>query len=598
MKELKQFAGYYKPHLKLFFADMAAALVLALCDLLFPLLTRKMLNDCIRAGTPEALRLLLLLGALLLGIYLLKYALNYFVTYYGHLTGVRMQADMRRDLFDHLERLPVSYFDSHKTGAIMSRMISDLFDISELAHHGPEDLFLSVLELLGAFIILLHINWMLALIIFAFLPLLILFVAHKRIKMRDASAQSKAETGEINASLENSVSGIRVSKAFTARNSENEHFGDGNRRFVHVRGIYYKAMAVFSAGSTFITDFLLLAMYIAGGLFCFYKKMDVVDFTTFVLYISVFTSPIKKLISFVEQYQNGMTGFHRFREIMDVEAEKDDPGATDAGTLRGDIAFENVTFQYDDGTKVLEDFSFRMKAGSTLALVGPSGGGKTTVCHLLPRFYEIEKGRITIDGRDIREMTRDSLRRNIGIVAQDVFLFNTSIGENIAYGVPGATKEQIERAARLANIHEFIEGLPAGYDTVVGERGIKLSGGQKQRVAIARAFLKDPPILILDEATSALDNATEILIQRSLDALSSGRTVIVVAHRLSTVKNADEILVITDDGVAERGKHGSLIRQGGIYASLWNSAVKSAAEDGQSEKSPQKNSREIVTKND
>lgn len=579
MRLLKKFIAYYRPHLKLFSADMAAALVLAACDLIYPLLTRKMLNDCITAGTPEALRLLLILGAVLAGIFLIKYSLNYFVSYYGHLVGVRIQADMRRDLFDHLEHLPISYFDNNKTGTIMSRLVGDLFDISELAHHGPEDVFLSVLELVGAFIILLTIKWQLALPLFLAIPLLVIFVARKRIAMRDASAESKVEIGEINAGLENSIGGIRVSKAYTADRFENEQFAVGNGRFVKVRGKYYKAMGAFFSGNTFLMDVLILLLYLGGGLLCFYKKMDVVDFTTFLLYINVFTSPLKKLINFVEQYQNGMTGFERFMEIMDVPAEEDDPGALNAGELRGDITFDRVQFSYEDGTEVLRELSFSMKAGQTLALVGPSGGGKTTICHLLPRFYEIGGGSISVDGKDIRSLTRASLRRNIGIVAQDVFLFNTTIGENIAYGSPNATPEEIRKAAEMANIAEFIESLPNGYDTVVGERGIKLSGGQKQRVAIARAFLKDPPILILDEATSALDNATEILIQRSLDELSRGRTVIVVAHRLSTVKNADEILVITDEGLRERGTHQSLLEQGGIYADLWHSAVDSTFDD-------------------
>jgi len=401
------------------------------------------------------------------------------------------------------------------------------------------------------------------------LPVLVFFAAKQRRKMSDAFTQSRKEVGEINAGLENSVSGIRVSKAYGSREEENARFAEGNGRFVNARRNAYKAMAQFHGGTTFITDFLMLIMYLAGGLFFYYRYIDLPEFTAFVLYINVFTSPIRRLIGFVEQYQNGMTGFKRFLEIMDFPAETDRESARAVEGVKGKLEFERVSFSYEDGNAVLKDLSFTVEAGRTLALVGPSGGGKTTICHLIPRFYPLNEGAIKLDGKDVRDITLDSLRDKIGIVAQDVFLFNSTIYENIAYGKPDASREEVEQAAKRANIHDYVMSLEKGYETVVGERGVKLSGGQKQRISIARAFLKNPPVMILDEATSALDNATELLIQKSLDELCKGRTTIVVAHRLTTVKNADEILVITDEGIAERGKHKDLIEKGGIYAELW-----------------------------
>ncbi len=570
MNKLKRFIHYYKPHKKLFFADMAAALALALCDMFYPLVTRTMLNDYI---ANEKLEMLLIAGGFLAVVFLLKYGLGYFVTYYGHVMGVRMQKHMREDLFAHLEKLPVSYFDNHKTGSLMSRIITDLFDISELAHHGPEDFFLSFVMLIGSFIILLTIYWPLALIIFSALPIFLIFAGKNRLKLASTSAKSKAEVAEINSALENSISGIRVSKAYTAEKYENDRFSEHNDRFVKVRGEYFKAMGRFSAGTTLVTDILLIAMYLAGGLFCYFDpNFTIVDFTTFILYISAFTSAIKKLISYVEQYQNGMTGFERFLEIMGVPTEEEGQDAVDVEHVEGHVAFHQVSFEYEGSSEVLHAFSMEARKGQKIALVGQSGGGKTTVCHLIPRFYEIGSGSITIDGKDIRSFTRASLRRNIGMVAQDVFLFNDTIAENIRYGTFDATREQIIEAAKAASIHEYIESLPGGYDTIVGERGVKLSGGQKQRIAIARVFLKNPPILILDEATSALDTATEIQISESLDRLSQGRTTIVVAHRLSTVMNADEILVIGQGRVLEKGSHDDLLALDGVYKQLWYKA--------------------------
>lgn len=563
---IRRFIKYYAPHKRLFFADMVCALVLAVCDLVYPEITRKMLNTYIPDGK---LKMLLVLAAVLLSVYVLKMLLNYFVQYYGHIVGVRMQADMRRDVFSHLQQLPLTYFDKNKTGAIMSRIINDLMDISELAHHGPEDLFLSVLMLIGAFVMMARICMPLTLILYAFIPLLVLFSINKRKKMSEAFTVTRQVVGEVNANLENSVSGIRVSKAFDSKKEEEARFEKGNGDLVAARRKSYKAMAEFHSGTSFITDFLMVLMYLAGGLFCFYGKITVPDFTAFVLYISIFTSPIKRLIGFVEQYQNGMTGFSRFCEIMDYPVEKDRADAVDIENVGGKIEFKNVTFSYDEGKNVLSDLSFTVEQGRTLALVGPSGGGKTTVCHLIPRFYDINDGEILIDGVDIRNISLKSLRANVGIVAQDVFLFNSTIYENIAYGNPSASPEEVEEAAKRANIHDYILSLENGYQTTVGERGVKLSGGQKQRIAIARAFLKNPPIMILDEATSALDNATEQMIQQSLDELCKNRTTIVVAHRLTTVSGADEILVVTDEGIAERGTHKSLLQKGGIYAKLW-----------------------------
>ena len=565
---IKRFVSYYRPHMKLFIADMVCALILAVCDLFYPMITRSMLDDYI---PNKNMRMLLVWAGLLFAIYLMKMGLNYFLQYYGHIVGVGMQADMRRDVFDHLQKLPFTYFDNNKTGTIMSRISNDLMDISELAHHGPEDLFLSIVLLIGSFILMASMNLALTLIVFAAVPVMFIFAAHKRKKMSSAFTETRVEIGEITANLENSISGIRVSKAYTNSKYENDQFAKSNGRFVAARARAYKAMGEFFSGTTFIGDILQLILYISGGLFTYYEKISYGEFMAFLLYIGVFMNPIRKLIGFIEQYQNGMTGFKRFLEIMDSPPETDDPGASEIGEVKGEITFDDVSFSYDEENPVFSNISFALEAGKTLALVGPSGGGKTTMCHIIPRFYEIDGGKILIDGRNIKDVTRNSLRSNIGIVAQDVFLFNATIYENIAYGSPNAEYNAVIEAAKRANIDEFIRSLPEGYNTIVGERGVKLSGGQKQRVSIARVFLKNPPILILDEATSALDNATELMIQKSLEELCKGRTTIVVAHRLSTIKNADEIIVITDEGIAERGNHKTLLANEKIYAALYNS---------------------------
>lgn len=564
---LKRFISYYKPHMKIFTLDLIAALLLSLCAMVYPIITKTMLEN------PQV-KPLIIWSAVLLLIYLIRCGLNYFVAYYGHVMGVNMQAQMRRDVFTHLEKLPLTYFDNNKTGTIMSRIINDLMDVSELAHHGPEDLFISVIMLVGSFIVMGSIYMPLTLIIYALLPFMCFFAYKTQRSMRAAFSESRKEVGKINATLENSIAGIRISKAYTNSKYEFERFEDGNMSFVGARKKAYKAMGIFHSGMTLCMDILRIAMYLAGGLFVAFGKIDIIVFTTFSLYITLFMSPIEKLVGFIEQYQNGMTGFKRFCEIIDENPEKDDENATELTSVMGDIEFSNVTFGYNDSKDVLANMSFSLESGKTLALVGPSGGGKTTICHLIPRFYEINSGTIFVDGKDITTVTRESLRRNIGIVSQDVFLFDSTIYDNIAYGNPDATEEQVKEAARLANLESFVESLPDGYSTLVGERGVKLSGGQKQRVSIARAFLKNPPILILDEATSALDNATELMIQQSLEALSCGRTTIVVAHRLTTIKNADEILVINDEGIAERGTHNDLLEKQGIYYDLWQGIVK------------------------
>lgn len=567
---LRQFAAYYKPHKKLFIADMFCALVVAVCDLFYPMIAKNIINDYV---PNQRLNLLLIWAGALVGIYLVKAGMNYFIQYWGHMVGVRIQADMRRDMFLKLQKLPFSYFDENKTGTIMSRMVNDLMDISELAHHGPEDLFLSVILLLGSFIILCTINPLLTVIVYAALPFIVWFAIRMRRDMHDAFRWTREEIAEVNANVENSIAGIRVSRAYTARKREIEKFTVCNNNFQKARAAAYRVMARFFSGMDLMMDLLYVIVLVAGGIFYFRGIIDVGEFTVFLLYINMFLNPVKKLVQFFEQFQNGMSGFERFTQIMKENEEPETGKELSLPMLHGDIVFSHVDFQYrakdGDESLVLKDLCLHIPQGKTVALVGPSGGGKTTLCHLIPRFYEINGGVISIDGYDIRSLTRDTLRKNIGMVAQDVFLFSGTVRENIAYGNLEASEEEIVAAAKRANIHDAIMQMENGYDTDIGERGVKLSGGQKQRISIARAFLKNPPILILDEATSALDNATEMLIQQSLEELSEGRTTVVVAHRLSTVKNADKIVVITDEGIKEQGTHEELLAQNGIYAQLY-----------------------------
>ena len=564
---LKSFIHYYKPHWKLFVFDMVCALVAASCDLMYPVISRNIINTYI---PDKNLRLILTWCVALLVIYLVQAIMQYFMQYQGHVVGVRMQADMRRDVFEHLQKLPFSYFDEHKTGVIMSRIVNDLMDISEFAHHGPEDLFISLVSVVGSFIILCTINIPLTLITFAVLPFLILFVVKKRTAMTIAFRKNRIEIAEVNASLENSIAGVRVARAFTGEQEEAKKFDENNQRYVTVRERAYRVMAEFFSGTNFLTS-LMNVVVLTGGGYCVYRGViNVGDMVAYMLFINMFVNPIKKLIQFVEMFQNAITGYTRFQELMNIEVEQEAPDAVDLKDVRGEITFDNVSLQYDEVKKVLSNISMTFPQGEMVAIVGPSGGGKTTLCHLIPRFYEITQGSICIDGQDIRKVTRRSLRSKIGIVQQDVFLFTGTIFDNIAYGKLGASREEVYEAAKKANIHDYIMSLPEGYDTFVGERGVKLSGGQKQRISIARVFLKNPPILILDEATSALDNVTENYIQDSLDELCKNRTTIVVAHRLSTIKNADEIIVMDRDGIQERGTHTQLLeKDNGIYRELY-----------------------------
>ena len=564
---LKKFASYYKPHMKLFILDMVCAFTVSVLNLAYPKIAGKIIEV-------KQLDYVLTFSAVLLGIFLLKAALNYIIVYWGHVVGVRIQGDMRAELFAHLQKLPFTYYDETKVGSIMSRLVNDLFEVSELAHHGPEDVFLSALSIIGALIMICFINPWLSLILLAIIPVMVFVASRLRLSLIHSFSVSREKTSEINAAVESSISGIRVAKSYTAERHEKEKFAVANKGLKAARSLQYKAMSRFNTAMSLSMDILYLVAFAAGGLFFVKDLISSADLTSYVLYVAMLVTPIRTFVAIFEQIEEGMTGFKRFMEVMNVAPEKETENPVKVDRLKGDIVFDNVSFRYkkesdDEKSLILNDLSLEIKAGSTIALVGPSGGGKTTLCNLIPRFYDIDSGRITIDGIDIDDMSLYDLRRNVGSVAQDVFIFSGTVKENIAYGDFDATDEQIENAAKLANIHDFIASLDNGYDTYVGERGVKLSGGQKQRVAIARAFLKNPPILILDEATSALDNVTEMQIQQALERLSVGRTTIVVAHRLSTVKNADEIIVFGDGGIEERGTHDELIAKRGIYAELY-----------------------------
>jgi len=566
---LKRFISYYKPHKTLFLIDMICAFLVAAMDLVFPMFTNYLLKDAI---PNKNLRTVIIFTAVLALLYVVKLIANYIIDYWGHVMGVRLQYDMRKEVFAHLQTLPFSYFDDNKTGNIMSRIVNDLMDISELAHHGPEDVFISIIMLIGSFGLLCAINIKLTLIIFACIPIIIIFTMTKRMKMSKAFYDVRKKIAVVNTKLENSISGIRVAKSFTNEEYEMEKFDEGNTQFRTSRSSAYKYMAEFMSGMRFFVDMLNVVVLGFGGYFVYKGELGVIDLSTYFLYVAYFMQPIRRLTSFVEQYQSGMSGFKRFVELMDTKPDiVDSDNARELKDVQGEIEFKNATFKYEGSEEILSNINLQIEKGKTLALVGPSGGGKTTICHLIPRFYELNEGIITIDGEDIKEITLKSLRKNIGIVQQDVFLFTGTIKDNILYGNPEASDDDVIEAAKNANIHDFIMSLPEGYETYVGERGVKLSGGQKQRISIARVFLKNPPILILDEATSALDNTSELIIQKSLEKLSKGRTTIVVAHRLSTVKNADEIVVLTNNGIVEKGDHKELINSGEIYARLYNS---------------------------
>lgn len=562
---LKSFIKYYKPYKKLFFMDLLAAFTVAACDLVYPMITRSIMDNVI---PNKSLRLLITFAIVLIIIFIIKAGLNYFMQYWGHVVGVRMQADMRRDIFERLQDLPNKYFDNNKTGVIMSRIINDLMDISELAHHGPEDLFISIVMLFGSFIILCTINVPLTIIVFILLPFLLFFTIRKRNRMKDAFMETRVKTGDVNATLENSISGVKVTKSFGNKNYELEKFYKSNNIFKKAREHAYKTMAEYFSGMYFFMDLLELIVLVAAGYFTYKDIITLGDFAAYILYIKMFLQPIRKLINFNEMYQSGMTGYERFTEIINEDKEIEKEDAIELNNVNGKIEIKDVTFRYDNKENILENFNLNIDAGKMIALVGPSGGGKTTLCNLLPRFYDFETGDIMIDGVSITDVTLKSLRNNIGMVQQEVFLFTGTIRENILYGNPSASEEEVIEAAKKACLHDFIMGLSEGYDTFIGERGVKLSGGQKQRISIARVFLKNPPILILDEATSALDNVTEHEIQKALEELSKERTTLVVAHRLSTVKHADEILVLTDKGIEERGTHKELMDKGGVYSKL------------------------------
>lgn len=564
---LKKFVSYYKPYIRLFTLDLVCAFFIAAVDLVYPLISKYALNTLLPAGAFRAFYVWMII---LVAAYLVKGGFQFFVTYKGHMLGVYMETDMRRDLFSHLQKLSFRFYDKNRTGSLMSRVISDLFEVVELAHHGPEDLFISIITLVGSIIIMFSIRWELALVIALLVPLLIGFTVMRRKHMGASSRKVKEKIAIINSDIESGISGVRTAKAFTNEPYELERFQAGSDAYRTARNGFYKQMGIFGAGSDIITNLINVAVIAAGGLLIIGQKLEYVDLLVFTMYISSFLAPIRKLANFVEQYTTGMAGFMRFQELMAVEPDiTDKPDAKPLVCDGGHIRLEDVTFHYDEGINVLEHVDLDIPAGKTVALVGPSGGGKTTLCHLIPRFYEIADGRITVDGQDIGDVTLRSLREQVGIVQQDVMIFAATVMENIRYGRLDATDEEVMEAAKKAEIHDAIMALPEGYNTFVGERGIMLSGGQKQRVSIARIFLKNPPILLLDEATSALDTVTEARIQTALEALSKGRTTLVVAHRLSTIRNADRIVYIDHEGIREQGTHAELLEKGGHYAKLY-----------------------------
>ena len=564
---IRQFARYYRPHIRLFAADLACALMIAAIDLLFPITSRYAMQHLLPQNAYAAF--FGVMGALT-AAYLIRAGFQYFVNTWGHLLGVRMEADMRSELFAHLQTLPFRFFDKNRTGHLMSRVVNDLFEVVELAHHGPEDLFISILTLAGAVIIMFAIRWQLALLILILIPLILLFTIWRRKRMMAASRQVKERTAGINADIESSISGVRVARAFHNEAYEIKKFEQGNARYRTAKKDYYREMGIFLSGLDFLSSIMNVAVIAFGGFLIMQGDLDYIDLITFSLYVGTFLQPIRRLSSFVEQYTVGMAGFARFRELMEVEPDiADTPDARPLDGVRGDVEVRNVTFSYDEGVSVLSGINLHIRAGETLALVGPSGGGKSTLCHLIPRFYETDAGEIRIDGRDIKGITLASLRQNVGIVQQEVLLFAGTILENIRYGRIDATDDEVIEAAKKAEIHDDILAMPDGYRTYVGERGIMLSGGQKQRVSIARIFLKNPPILILDEATSALDTLTEAHIQAAFDKLSEGRTTLVIAHRLSTIRGADEIAYIDGSGIREIGSHDELLAKDGAYAALY-----------------------------
>ena len=568
---LKIFFSYYKPHWKIFALDIFCAIMISVVDVAFPMVSKFTIDSLLPNKNFKSFFILI---AVLVFVYILRRTFTWFVNYWGHYFGSLVETDMRRDVFEHLENQSFTFYDKHRTGKLMSRATTDLFEITELAHHGPEDFLISILTLIGSFFLLLKIRWELALIVFIFVPIIIAITMISRRSLSESSRKVKETTAEINAVLESSISGVRVTKVFTNEEYEMSRFEEGNENYRNAKKKFYKHMSSFHANIEFFSSLLSILVLAVGGIFIMQDKMLISDLVAANLFIAAFSSPIRRLAFLVEQYTTGMAGFKRFLEIMKVDTSvKDSENAQDIFCARGNINFENVSFSYTDGIEVLKNINLKITPGQKFALVGLSGGGKTTICNLLPRFYEVTDGKIFIDGIDIKDIKLKSLRKQIGIVQQDVFLFAGTIKENIAYGKINATDEEIIEAAKLSEIHEDILKMPQGYDTLVGERGIKLSGGQKQRVSIARCFLKNPPILILDEATSALDTSTEIKIQKAFDALSKGRTTLIIAHRLSTIKNSDCIAVIGDKEIKEIGTHDELISKNGIYSDLYNTGI-------------------------
>lgn len=572
MHTIRKFIDYYAPYKAVFFIDLICAAFISIVDLAYPQILRTMTNTLFTKDSAAILSTLPWIAIGLLAMYIVQSLCKYYVSYQGHMMGANMERDMRQQLFDHYEKLSFSYYSQNNSGQMMSKLVSDLFDIAEFAHHGPENLFISVVKIIGSFIFLFLINWRLALPLVVLVLCMFIFSFRQNQRMQETFMENRRKIGDVNSSLQDTLAGIRVVQSFANEDIEREKFRKSNHAFLISKRNNYSCMGNFMGWNLFFQGMMYLVTLVFGGWLIAHDLMNVTDLAMYALYIGIFISPIQILVELIEMMQKGLAGFRRFLDVMETEPEiVDAPDAKPLTDVKGRVCYEDVSFHYsDDDTPVLSHVSFEIPAGKSIALVGPSGSGKTTICSLLPRFYDVTGGRITIDGRDVRTMTLKSLRTQIGMVQQDVYLFSGTIRENIAYGKPGATMEEIIEAARRANIHDFIEELPDGYDTFVGERGARLSGGQKQRISIARVFLKNPPILVLDEATSALDNESERWIQQSLEELSEGRTTITIAHRLSTIRNADEIIVITEDGIAERGTHESLLQQNGIYAHYYN----------------------------
>lgn len=568
MDTLKKFIRYYGPYKVVFFIDLLCAAVISLVDLAFPQILRTLTRTLFAGSADKILSALVPIAIALLVAYIIQTLCKYYVTYAGHMMGARMERDMRKELFDHYERLSFSYYDQNNSGQMMSKLVSDLFDISELAHHGPENLFISLIKIIGSFIFLFVINWMLAIPMLILVVFMLIFSYGQNKWMQATFMDNRRKIGDINSRLQDTLSGIRVVQSFANEQIEKEKFDESNEAFLISKDANYRCMGSFMSGNLFFQGLMYMVTLVFGGWLIAHGKMAVSDLAMYALYIGIFISPIQILVELTEMMQKGFSGFKRFLDVVETVPEiVDAPDAKELANVKGDVCYEDVSFHYsDDDTPVLSHVSFSIPAGKSIALVGPSGSGKTTICSLLPRFYDITGGRVTIDGVDVRKLTLESLRGHIGLVQQDVYLFCGSIKDNIAYGKPDASMDEIIDAAKKANIHDFIMELPDGYDTFVGERGTRLSGGQKQRISIARVFLKNPPILVLDEATSALDNESERYIQKSLEELAKDRTTITIAHRLSTIRNADEILVVADNGIAERGTHEELLAKGGIYA--------------------------------